>query len=152
MDGGDSASAVNQKRGGQRIHTAVPRPYLFIAHQDAVIDPALLDVGLHHAPAIVVHGDSDHREAAVLVGLFELDEPGNLDFARPAPRGPEIEQDHFALVIRELDSGSVGVFEGEIWRDLAVLLGLHRRNGAGGYGRAASAEAGQESGTGQKYR
>src|SRR5229473_1338641 len=114
MDGGDAAGTVYQERGGQRVHAAVPRAHFFVAHQDAVIDLALLDVGLHHAPAIVVHRDANYREATILVGLLELDEPGNLDLARSAPRGPEIEQDHFALVVRQLDSGTIGVFEREI--------------------------------------
>src|SRR5260370_19348240 len=99
MDSGNAAGTVDQKGGGQRVHAAVPRAHFFVAHQDAVIDLAFMDVWFHHAPAIVVHGDSDHGEAAVLVGLLELDEPGNLDLARPAPSRPEVEQDYFTLVV-----------------------------------------------------
>ena len=51
----------------------------------------------------VVDRHAEDLEAPRAVLLLKLDEPGNLDLARAAPRRPEVEQDDLALVVGQLD-------------------------------------------------
>jgi hypothetical protein len=54
------------------------------------------------------------EKALILVLLFEVDEPRNLDLAGSAPRRPEVQQHHFAAIVRELHGSAVGVLQREI--------------------------------------
>lgn len=84
-------------------------------------EPAGLGLG-------VVHGDAHEHDALVLVFLPSLLEVGHLFPARPAPGGPEIEDDHLAIKGREADLGAVESFEDEGWGWLAQF---ERRQVAG---------------------
>ena len=93
-----------------------------VAQHDPVVHRHAADEGLDHVPALLVHGDPDHREAPVLVLALEIDEPRDLDLARPAPGGPEVQQHHLAPVVGEPHGLAVGVLEGEVRRGLALAV------------------------------
>ena len=86
---------------------------------------------LHHFPTFIVHGNAQHREALVLVPALEVHEPGNLDLARAAPGGPEIQQHHFTAIIREANGLAVHILQRKIRGLMAVLVRLDR---PGSYG------------------
>jgi hypothetical protein len=62
---------------------------------------------------------------------LECLEPGNLHLASGAPRGPEIEQDHFAAKIVELYGLARHVLQGEFRSRFSVLLRLQRNTESG---------------------
>src|SRR5262249_48847759 len=126
MDGGNPSFAIDQKCGGQCVHAAVSLRCKIVADHHAIVDVEVLEEWFDHFPALVIHGDSKHAEAAVLVLALELHKPGNLDFAGAAPGGKEIQQYDLALVIGELYRFAVGVLEGEIHGGVAILLWLYR--------------------------
>jgi hypothetical protein len=64
--------------------------------------------------AFFVHGDTENGEAFVGIFLLDVDKPGNFDTAGITPRGPEIDEDDFALVVGEGDVFVVDVFQSEI--------------------------------------
>jgi hypothetical protein len=97
---------------------------VLVAQQHAVVHFALLDIRLHHLPTVFVHGNAHHSEALPLQTLLELDEPGNFHLARFAPRCPEVEQHHFAAIIRKPHGRAVRIFEHKIGRERAILLGF----------------------------
>jgi len=122
MNGRDLSLAIEQQRGRQRIQPPIEVSGFRIAQNDAIVDLHVLDVRLHHVPTILVHGNAQHGEAPILKLLFNLDEPGDLDLARPAPGGPEIEQHDFAFVIAQVDGFAVGILESKVRRRFAILL------------------------------
>src|SRR5689334_11535532 len=109
VHGGDLSFAVNHESRGQSLHPAVELRDGVIADNDAVIDAELGHERLDHLPAFVIHGDADDFKAAVAELALKLLQPRNLDLAGPAPGGPEVEQDHLALVIREADRFAVSI-------------------------------------------
>ncbi len=125
MNRGDAAFAVDHKSGGERVDFAVKLGDLLRADHHAVVDFFLLNVRLHRLPAILIERDAEHGEILILICLLKIHEPGDLDFARAAPSGPEVEQDDFASVIGQLYGLAVGVLQGEIGRGLAIGLGFH---------------------------
>ena len=127
MDGCDPSGPVDQKRARQRVQATVQLAEHLRSQQDAVVHLAFLNVRLDDAPAILVHGNANHRKTLVLVGLLELDEPGDFDLTGAAPGGPKIEQDNLALIVGKLDASAIGVLQGEIRRRFAVFLRLHGR-------------------------
>ncbi len=114
MDFGYSSGPVNQKRGGKGVQATVELANLLIPQSYPVIHFVLFQVRLHRCPAIFVHGNAQDREPLILISLLELHEPRDFNFAGTAPGGPEIQQDHFAFVVRKLDAGTAGIFEREI--------------------------------------
>jgi len=59
--------------------------------------------GIDDFLALFIHRDSKDREAARAVLFLKLDHPGNFDFARSAPGGPKVHQDHLPIVLRKRD-------------------------------------------------
>ena len=127
MGGGDAAIAVNNKSGRQRFDATVHIGGVIVAQHHPVVHFQVFQEGLHHRPAVVIHGDAQHGESAILLLLLELGEPGNFEAARTAPRGPEIEHHHFAAIVGEMHSAPIHVFQSKVWRHLAargVLSGI----------------------------
>ena len=124
MHGGDTSFSIDEERGGQRVDTAVHAGRLIVANDYPVVDAEFGEEGLDHFPAFIVHGDTEDGKAFVLVLPLHLHEPGDLQFARSAPRREEVEQDHLALVIGQVNGLAVGVFEGELRRRFAVRIGF----------------------------
>src|SRR5207253_8165283 len=56
----------------------------------------------------------DDLEAAALVLRVQLGEDRDLDLARPAPGRPEVQQNHFPLVVGKTDVLAVDVFQREV--------------------------------------
>ena len=127
MDGCDPSGPVDQKRARQRIQATIQLAEHLRSQQDAIIDLAFLNVWLHDAPAILVHGDANNRKTLVLVVLLKLDEPGNLNLTGAAPGSPKIEQDNLALIVGKLDASAIGILEREVRRRFAIFLRLHCR-------------------------
>src|SRR5262249_48366372 len=78
-------------------------------------------------PAAFVHRDSDHGEALRPVGLLELRKPRDLLFAAGAPRGPEVQQNHFAAKLLQGYGLAGAVLENPLRRGLALVGGLQDR-------------------------
>ena len=131
MDRGDLSVPVDEERGRQRIHAAVKLGRFAVADHHAVVHAQLRKKRLHGFPAIIVHGDAQHRESLVLVSALEVHEPGDLDLARAAPGGPEIQQHHFTAIIREANGLAVHILQRKIRGLMAVLVRLDR---PGSYG------------------
>ena len=104
----------------QRVYAAKQRGHRVITKQHSIVHLALCDVRLHSRPSIVIHGNANHLEAFVFVLLLKIYEPGNLNLAGPAPRGPEIKQHYFSAVIGEFHLRSVRVFQSKVWCGLAI--------------------------------
>lgn len=124
MNGRDSALAINQESGGEGIDSAVELRGLIVADQDPVIYLQMLEKRLDDFPAFIVHGDADYREAFSLMLALKLLEPGNLDFTRTTPGGPEIQQHDFPAVVREVDELAVRILEGKIGGPVPLFAGL----------------------------
>src|SRR5438445_178104 len=58
--------------------------------------------------------DAKNDEALGGILLLHLDQPGDFDLARFAPRGPEIHQHHFAFVLSERHILAVQTLEGNL--------------------------------------
>src|ERR1035438_3124173 len=95
---GDPAFSIDQIGFRKRIQAAVEFHQLFAAESDSIIDFLFGKVGFDDRPPVLIHGDSDYREALVAVCFVEFYKPGDLSAARHAVSGPEIEQDYFAFV------------------------------------------------------
>jgi hypothetical protein len=121
----DPAVAVDHKRSRKRFHSAILIARLVVAEHNAIVDLFLRDEWTNHFPSIVVHGNTDNGEATILVFALEFSEPGNLDPARAAPGGPEVEQHDLASIIGEVNDLAVGILEREIGSSLAVARVLY---------------------------
>src|SRR6202035_5751208 len=122
MDGRNAAFAIDHEGGGQRFHAAILIAHLVVSQHDSVINLLLRYERIDGFPAVVIHGDAEHLEAAVLVLPLELGKPGNFDAAGTAPGGPEIQQHHFALEVGEMNQLAAGVFEGEFGGTLPIIV------------------------------
>src|SRR5581483_7789173 len=69
---GDAARAVDQKRRGERIDSAVERRKLLGADHHAIVDFLGLDVGLDALPAVIVEGHAQNGEVAILILLLKI--------------------------------------------------------------------------------
>jgi len=127
VDRGDLAIPVDEERRGQCVHTAVRLRRLIVADHHAIVDAEFLNEWFHRLPSFIVHRDAQHFEALVLILTLHLHEPRNLDTARTAPRGPEIQQYDLPFVVAEVHQLAVRVFQREIRRRLALAMWLHRR-------------------------
>jgi hypothetical protein len=125
--GGNSSLAVENKRSWQRVDLTELLGYGFGADHDAVRHLVRSHVGANGFPAVIVHRNPQHGEVASLILLLKFDKPGNLGFAGPAPRGPEIDQQNLAFVIGQRDGVAVGVLQ----RNLGGLLALGFRRHPG---------------------
>src|SRR5579864_5929400 len=125
MLGCDAALPVDDEVRRKGIDTAVKLRHFLSADHDAVVDLVRGDVGPDRLPSVIVEGDAQHGEVAVLIFLLELDEPGDLNLAGSAPGGPEVQQHDFSAIVRQVDGRSASVRERESGRRLAVLVGLH---------------------------
>jgi hypothetical protein len=97
---GDFALAIDQQRYGHRLHIVQFRDVISANH-DRIPHLLLSEKGLHYFPTALVHRDADHGETALFILLLELYVPGDLGLATATPGRPEIEQDNFALIIRQ---------------------------------------------------
>ena len=84
-----------------------------MSDQDRIVHLHLLHVGLERGNR-VVDRETQHLKALRSVFGEELDEPGNLELAWTAPRGPEVEQDHLALVRTQRNVTTLQVLEREV--------------------------------------
>jgi hypothetical protein len=120
--GRDPAFPIDEESGGQSIHTAVKLGCLIVANHHAVVHLEALDERLDDVPTVIVHRNTEHYEAFVLVLALEIDEPGDFDFAGTAPGGPKIEENHFAAVIGEMNDFAVRIFQGKVRSKVPVLV------------------------------
>ena len=105
----------------KRDRKAPDRPVRFLEvlatapDQHRVVD---LELGRERPDLLgrVVHREAQHDQAVVLVLALELDEPRDLDLARPAPGRPEVQQDDVALQRRQAHLVAVDVAQREIER------------------------------------
>ena len=139
MGTGDFSLTVNDEGSRQRRYTAVEVGHFIGTDDDAVVHLLGFDIGFHGLPAILIHGDAEYGEAAILEALFKIDEPGDFDFAGAAPGGPEVQEHHFSFIVGKLHRTSMGILEGDGGLGIAVFLGFDGRT----YGPLAAA-------TGQK--
>src|SRR5262249_41596213 len=93
-----------------------------VADHDAVVELVFLDVFANAVPAVVIHGNAQHRELLILEPALEIDEPGDLDLAGSAPRRPEIQQDDLAEIVGQMYGLTVGILEGEVGAGLLRRL------------------------------
>jgi len=124
VDRSDAAFPINQKRRGERFHSTIKISYRIIAHHDAIIDAELVREGLHHIPPVLIHRHAKHCKALVLVLPLEIFEPWDFYLARPAPRRPEIQQNHFAFVIGKMHRMPIRILQCKLRRGFAFLLRL----------------------------
>src|ERR1700733_204281 len=75
-------------------------------------------------PAIFIHGYTKDGETALLLCLLKFNEPWDLFFAWPTPSSPEIQQNHFAAIFRQLHGLARGIVQREIRRHSAAT-GFH---------------------------
>jgi len=124
VDRSDAAFPIYQECRGEGFHSTVELRYRIITHHDAVIDAELVREGLHYVPPVLIHRHAKHCKALVLVLPLEIFEPRDFYLARPAPRGPEIQQNHLAFVIGKMHRLPVRIFQGKLRRGFAFLLRL----------------------------
>ena len=98
---------------------------MIVTQQDPVVDLLPAHEGRDCLPSVIVHRYAEHFKSAIAVLFLELDEPRHLLVAGAAPGRPEIEQNNFAAVIGEVRDIAAGIFEFEVGRYVAILLGLH---------------------------
>src|ERR1700687_2735405 len=132
VDRGDFPLAVDYEGGRQGLDAPVNLPHLVVSKQNTIVDLVLLDVRLHHVPAIFVHRNAQHRKAAIFQLLLEFHEPGDFDLAGAAPGCPEIQQHHLAFIVGKMNRLAVGVFESKLRSRLAASLWLYGRVGLDG--------------------
>jgi hypothetical protein len=111
MLGRDAALTVDDKGRRKRINAAIKLRHFLGADHNAVVDLVRGDVWPDRLPSVIVERDSQDGEIAVLILLFELDEPGDLDFAGSSPSGPEVQQDDFSSILGQANRSSAGVGE-----------------------------------------
>src|SRR5882762_2591228 len=70
--GGDLAIAIDQQSFGKRLHTAVILRQGFVPQRDSVADSLCIHVRPHRLPAVIIHGNSQHRKPPVLVSALEI--------------------------------------------------------------------------------
>lgn len=128
MNGRDFTLAINQEGGREGIDSAIHLSRLIVADQNSVIHLQTSEKRLDHFPAFIVHGNADYRKALFLMLPLKLFEPGNFEFARAAPGGPEIQQHDFTVVVGKVDQLAVGILKGEIRRFVPLFAGLNGRD------------------------
>src|ERR1700683_3501195 len=64
VDGRDLSLAVNQERSGERVQAAINIADLFVPQQYPIVDLVIFNIWLHGIPAVFIHGDAQHGEAA----------------------------------------------------------------------------------------
>lgn len=126
VDSSDTALPIDEESRGQSVDPAVKLRGLIVADQHAVIQFHTFDERLNHTPPLVIHGDSQNHQAAVLVLALKIDEPRDFNLAGTAPSGPEIEEHDLSAVIRKMNDLSIPIFQGEIRGVVAVLIYLYR--------------------------
>jgi hypothetical protein len=126
VNGRDSALAINQEGGREGIDSAVELRRVIVADQNPVIHLQTREKRLDDFPAFIVHGDANDREPFSLMLPLKIFEPGNFDFARATPGGPEIQEHDFPSVLSEVDELAVRIFEGKIRRLVPLFVGLDR--------------------------
>ena len=125
---GDFTFAIDQKCSGQRIDAAVFLGRCVVTDHYAVIDAQVLQERAHNVPTFVVHRDSENLKTFVSILALQFHEPGNFHAARAAPSSPEIEQNHLALIVREVDGLAFGILESKVRRIVTLAAGF---NGSG---------------------
>src|SRR5665213_1565073 len=102
MDGRNPSATVDHKRGWQRFETAILIARFVVAEHNAIIDLFPGNERRDGFPSVLVHRNAQNFEPPVFILALKLREPRNLGRARAAPRGPEIQDHHLALIIREM--------------------------------------------------
>src|SRR5205085_2013849 len=96
-----SAFAINNEGGRQRIDTAVQLTDGIVAQENTVIHLMRCNVRFDRFPALFVHGNTDDLEPSALELLLEFDEPWDLETTGTAPRGPEIQENDLPTQIAQ---------------------------------------------------
>lgn len=121
MDGANATFAVNYECLRNRVDAPVMLGHHGVAQNHAIVDLRLFHVGLDDAPTIVIHGNTHDRKTLIAIFLFELNQHRNFRAARPAPSGPEVKQDDFALEIGQFQRIASGVLQRKVWRCIAFF-------------------------------
>ena len=94
----DTAIRIDEISQGQSEYAAEELPELCISHRDGIVQAVLLVHALDRRRNIV-HGYAHDLQAGRSVSILPSGECGDLDQARPAPRGPEIQQHDLAPIL-----------------------------------------------------
>jgi len=86
---------------------------------DGIVDAEAGDEALDGAGIVIVHDETENLEA-VLVFVLEGDEVGNFSAARPAPGGPEIQEDDLAMGVGEGEGFAIEAGELEVRGGIGV--------------------------------
>src|SRR5262245_50457016 len=145
----DDPVVIDQDRGRDRVHTPLladdPRPVDDVrpGHRRALLElPDLLG-------RVLGDPEDDERAALVLAGDHLALVWDHLP-ARPAPGGPEVDQDDFAAQLAQPDHIAVRVLAGDLRALVADLLPLDRGRLAAGQGDEQADEGRSGDGTGDK--
>lgn len=121
MYGRHASIAIYNESCRQGFHAAIQIAGLIVAQHNPVVNFLFGHERCDGLPAIVVHGYSNYFEAAIFIFALKIHEPGDLDAARTAPRGPEIQQNDLAPVIRQMDGLPAHILKFEFGSRLSVL-------------------------------
>ena len=115
----DSAFGVEHKRSRQRGDAAVFEAEVVGRQGHGIINVEFSDEFLDGLGIVVVHDKAEDLEV-VFVFILQLDEVGDFGAAGSTPGGPEIQEDDFALGIREGDGLAVDSGELEVRRGIRI--------------------------------
>jgi hypothetical protein len=113
----NNTTSVNQVSHRKSKDSTVQFSEPLISHQDGVID-VQLSIQCVHRRVAVVHGNSEHLQAASSVLALPFHKPRDLVKARCAPCRPEIQQDNLASIVRKMNRGIAQIQTPEIRRSL----------------------------------
>ena len=131
----DAAFRVEDEGSGQRGDAAVLNADVVGGNRDGIVDAEFFNECFDGVLIVVVHHEAKNLEP-VFVFILEFDQIRNFRAARSAPRGPEIQEYHFAFGVRERDRFSIEPGQLEIGRRIRItneadnrpLIGLLRMN------------------------
>ena len=115
----DAPFRVQNERRRQGGYTAISRADVIGSHGDGIIDAGFLDVFLDVGGVVVVDIKADDLQAALKL-LLKINEVGHFGATRPAPGGPKIEKNNFAVKGIERDGLAVERLELEIGRRIGI--------------------------------
>jgi hypothetical protein len=122
----DASFGVQNERSRQRGDSAVLKADGVSSECDGIVDFEFSDKFLDCVLIIVVHDEAENLQP-VFVLILQPDEVGNFRTARPAPGGPEIQENHFAFGVRERDRLSIEAWQFEVWRGVGIANKANRR-------------------------
>src|SRR5438094_4832238 len=115
----NAAVTSNEEGGGHVDDPAVKLGELVVPQRHRVIHAEFF-VERPHGINVVIKRDADDGQSLVAKTILQVHKPRYLDPARPAPGGPEIEQNNFASVIGQVELVAVYIGEGKSWSHLVI--------------------------------